>query len=176
MNRTKLLTIAVLGLLLINLGTLLVIFLNRSGHHPRPPHEQEGPRGEGPKRIIIERLNFDEAQQKQYEEIIVEHRKKMRELNDASRDLHNELFGQLTENVIDKAKADSVISLISLNQKALDNLNFDHFQKIKGICKPGQIEQFNDLVKDLTHLFSPQGPPPGGPNGPPHGPPGNKPE
>jgi len=175
MNRTKLLTIAVIGLLLVNLGTLAFLFLQK-GHHPphMPMHgpggpDGPGPRGEGPKRIIIERLNFDDAQQKQYESIIEEHRTKMHELNEEGRDLHNELFAQLKENAIDTVKKNLVITKIAGNQKALDELNFDHFQKIKAICKGDQLEKFNGLVQDLTHLF--------GHKGPPHGPrPGRRPE
>jgi len=155
MNKTKLLSIAVVGLLLINLGTLALMFF-RSG----PQHSDHPPRGEGPKKIIIERLNFDAEQQKQYEVIIADHRSKMQELNKNSRELHDELYSLLTNATIDKAKADSIILTISENQKALDNLNFDHFQKIKAICKDKQLENFNALVQDLTHLFAPHGGPP----------------
>ncbi len=158
MNKTKLLSIAVIGLLLINLGTLGLMFFKYGPQHPDHP-----PRGEGPKKIIIERLNFDAEQQKQYELIIQDHRGKMHELNKNSRELHDELYSLLTNNTIYKVKADSIILNISENQKALDNLNFDHFQKIKAICKDKQLENFNGLVRDLTHLFAPQHGPGNGP-------------
>ena len=74
--------------------------------------------------------------------------------------MHDELYSLLIENVIDKTKADSITQTIAENQKAIDNLNFDHFQKIKAICKDGQIENFNGLVLDLTHLFGPKNGPP----------------
>jgi protein CpxP len=163
MNRTKLLTIAVLGLLVINLSTLIFMFANKPRHHHRPKGEQIH-QGEGPKKIIIERLNFDEGQQQQYEVIITEHRNKTKELNKRSRDLHDELYSLLKNNTIDKSITDSLIKTIAENQKAMENLNFDHFQKIKAICKDGQIENFNDFVLDLTHLFGPK-------NGPRNGPP-----
>jgi protein CpxP len=160
MNRTKLLTIAVVGLLLLNLGTLTLMMFKQTGPHPAgPPH-----RGEGPKKIISERLNFDEEQQKQYEVIIKDHQFKMKELNRKSRELHDELYLLLTVAVINKTKSDTIIQQIAENQKELDNLNFDHFQKIKAICKGPQLENFNGLVLDLTHLFGPK-------NGPKNGPP-----
>lgn len=155
MNKPKLLTIAVVGLLLLNLG-MITMFLFKG----KPPRHEDGKQGEGPKKIIIERLNFDEGQQQQYEVIITEHRSKTRELNKTSRKLHDELYSLLIENVIDKTKADSITQTIAENQKAIDNLNFDHFQKIKAICKDGQIENFNGLVLDLTHLFGPKNGPP----------------
>ena len=158
MNRTKLLTIAVIGLLLINLGTLGIMIMHRP---PHPPHgEMMPPPGEGPKQLIIDRLHFDDAQQKQYEALIDVHRKKTNELHDASREMHNQLFSLLKTEPVDKAKADTLIQQIADNQKEIDNLNFDHFEKIKGICKPEQIEDFNELAGELAELFGPKGPPP----------------
>ncbi len=155
MNKTKLLTIAVVGLLILNLGMMALFLFNG-----KPPQHQGGPEGEGPKKIIIERLNFDEGQQKQYEGIITEHRSKTKELNKRSRDLHDELYSLLKNNTIDKTISDSLIKTITENQKAKEDLNFDHFQKIKAICKSDQLERFNGLVIDLTHLFSPKNGPP----------------
>lgn len=159
MNRTKLLTIAVIGLLLINLGTLGVLLMQKPG---RLPHGQLSPpkRGEGPRQLIIDRLHFDAEQQKQYDVLITEHRTKTDELHEASRDMHNELYSLLKADTIDRTKADSLILQIADNQKAVDNLNFDHFQEIKGICKPGQVGDFNELANELSRLFGPKGPPP----------------
>ena len=163
MNRTKLLTIAVLGLLVINLGTLVFVFFKPHPHPPHPDqmmrHGNEGPRGEGPKQIIIDRLNFDEAQQKEYLVLIEDHKSKMHELNRASNELHDQLYSLLKENAINKAAADSTIQKIAGNQKELDHLNFDHFQKIKAICNGKQVEKFNQLAGDLAGLFAPQGHP-----------------
>lgn len=155
MNKTRLLSIAVISLLLINVGILSIMFFK----HGPPPMDKMG-RGEGPKKIIIDRLKFDPEQQKQYEEIITEHRSKTRELNKKSRELHDELYSLLVNNTIDKTISDSLIQSIAENQKAIDNLNFDHFQKIKAICKKEQIENYNDFVIDLTHLFGPKDGPP----------------
>ncbi|MEO6302157.1 MAG: hypothetical protein ABIP51_03185 [Bacteroidia bacterium] len=157
MNKTKLLSIAVVSLLLLNLGTMSLMIFNNKPSHPGHP-----PMGEGPKQLIIERLNFDIEQQKQYGLLVDEHRTKMKALNKASREMHDELYSQLKNTTIEKSKADFIIQKISENQTALDNLNFDHFQKIKTICKSDQLERYNALVEDLTQLFSPHGhgPPP----------------
>lgn len=162
MNRTKLLTIAVIGLLLINLGTLGVMMMHKP---PRPPHGEmpppptDGNEG-GPRQIIIDRLHFDGNQQKQYEVFISEHRKKTDDLHNASKELHNQLYIMLKSESIDKTKSDSLIEEIAGNQKAIENLNFNHFQEIKSICKPEQLEDFNELAGELAMLFGPKGPPP----------------
>ncbi|MDX2173976.1 MAG: hypothetical protein SFY56_12710 [Bacteroidota bacterium] len=148
MSKTKLLYIAVVALFLLNIGTLTYIFTRKP-----PRHHQLG--DEGPKQIIIDRLHFDNKQEKEYSLIVEEHRAKSRELNGLSRSLHNSLYSLLSEKIFNKEKADSLINQIAINQKAIDNLNLDHFQKIKSICKDNQTGFFNELVKDLTHLFSP---------------------
>lgn len=159
MNRTKLLTIAVIGLLLLNFGILGVMFFGKSSQPPmHPPHG--GPKGEGPKQIIIERLHFDALQQKDYELLVVEHRKKTDELHEASKELHDELFSLLKGDTINQRESDSLVLEIANNQKAIENLNFDHFNAIKNLCKAEQIGYFNELVDELGRLFAPKGPRP----------------
>ena len=150
MNKVKLLIIVIISLLILNIVALTFIFTRKS--------PMQGPTGEGPKQIIIDRLHFDESQQKKYSELVEDHRAKSRELNKNSRDLHNKLYELLKENLINKMEADSLILVIANNQKAIDNLNLDHFQKIKSICNTNQMELYNKLVDDLTHLFSPTPP------------------
>lgn len=158
MNRTKLLTIAVIGLLLLNFGILAVMFFGKPSHQPMyPPHD--GPKGEGPKQIIIERLHFDAMQQKDYELLVVEHRNKTNELHEASKKLHDELFSLLKGETINQRERDALIMEIANNQKAIEYLNFDHFNAIKKLCKGEQVGYFNELVGDLGQLFGRKGPP-----------------
>ena len=159
MNRTKLLTIAVIGLLLLNLGVLGMMFFSKPPHPPMPPQMNGGPRGEGPKQIIIERLHFDAMQQKDYELLVTEHHNKTDELHEASKKMHDQLFSFLKEGAENKTQSDSLIMEIANNQKAIENLNFDHFNAIKKLCKGEQVNDFNKLVDELGMLFAPKGPP-----------------
>lgn len=156
MNRTKLLTAAVTGLLLINIATLGVLVFRRPHH---PPQENPAQPGEGPKRAIIERLHFDTQQQKEYQVLIDDHQQKMRALNEMTRSLHDKLFMLLKADQADRVKADSLIQLIADNQKATEQLNFDHFTKIKGLCRGKQVNGFNAMAEDLGMLFAPKGRP-----------------
>lgn len=159
MNRTKLLTIAVIGLLLLNFGILSVMFFGKTSQPPiHPPHG--GPKGEGPKQIIIERLQFDVMQQKNYELLVVEHRNKTDELHEASKKLHDDLYSLLKEDTINQRQSDLLIIEIADNQKAIENLNLDHFNAIKKLCKGEQVGYFNELVDELGQLFGRKGPPP----------------
>lgn len=158
MNRTKLLTVAVIGLLIVNLGTLGFLLVNKPQHPMHPP--AGGPRGEGPKKIIIERLHFDAEQQKQYEILIEDHKSKVNDFHEKTRKMHDELYALLGAEPVNKAAADSLMQQIAADQKAIDLVNFDHFEKIKALCKPEQIGYFNELVDELGKLFAPKGGPP----------------
>ncbi len=158
MEKSKLLTFAVIGLLLINIGTLGLMLMQKS---TRPPHgEMLPPGGEGPKRIIIDRLHLNKSQEKEYELLVSEHQTQTQKLRETSKELHDKLYSLLQAEKINSTTSDSIIDEISDNQKAIENLNFAHFQAIKNICKGTQVEEFNKLAEELATLFSPKGPPP----------------
>ncbi len=155
MNKIKLLTLAIIGLLVLNLATLAFLFLH---HSAKGPIANNRP-GEGPKNIIIERLHFNQTQQNQYNAMVDEHRSRSRELRDNSKLLHDKLYALLNENPVNEIDKNKLITNIAENQKLTEELNFTHFRQIRSLCKGVQIKYFNELVEDLGKLFAPQHPP-----------------
>ena len=158
MEKTKLLTISVIGLLLLNLGTLGFLLLSSPKGHRQPPREGRPE----PKGIIIEKLHFDAAQQKEYAKLIEWHKGEIRKLDGTIRETKNELYSKLLNaNVAEKTK-DSLIMVISFNQKQIEETHFKHFEDIKKLCHKEQLEDFNALTEELSRLFSrgqkPRGP------------------
>jgi protein CpxP len=157
MEKTKLLTITVIGLLLLNFGTLgFLVFIGPKGH--RGPHEG----GPQPKEIIIDKLHFDAAQQKEYEKLIQWHQGEIRKLDDNIRQAKNELYSKLDETEIDAKAKDSLIGVINTNQKQIEETHFKHFQDIKKLCHKDQLDDFNALTEELSRIFAPK------PHGPGH--------
>ena len=151
MERTKLLTITIIGLLLINLATLGFPFLNG----PKPggmPHEGR----RQPKEIIIEKLHFDANQQKEYEKLILWHRGKIDQLDDSIRQTKNTLYSGLSESDINTKTKDSLITLLNAYQKQVEETHFKHFEDIKKLCKPNQQEDFMALTTELSRIFAPR--------------------
>ncbi len=161
MERTKLLTGAVIGLFLLNLTTIGFLVLR-----PGRPGLQS-PKSE-PAQVIIERLHFDAQQEKQYRQLISEHQHQTRSLNKKSLQFYREYYGLLASEQPDTAKANILSSQIAQTQRALAQLNFSHFKQIKALCEPDQQADFTRLVSDLAQLFGRQQPPrrPGGESGP----------
>ncbi|MEZ0485140.1 periplasmic heavy metal sensor [Fibrella aquatica] len=170
MERTKLLTIAVIGLLLLNLITIgFLVFrpgiLRRDGLGDSRP-------GEGPSRIIIERLQFDAGQQEQYRHLIRAHQQQTRVLTQQSILLHQAYYSLLDAEKPDSEQATSLSRQIGQNQQAQAQLNFSHFDDIKALCRPEQQANFRKLVSELSQLFGKQQRPHHPPHdGPPEGPP-----
>lgn len=158
MDKTKLLTFAVIALLLLNLGTLSFLFLtNPNGNHPHGDSNFKG-RAE-PKEIIIEKLNFDSKQKSEYEKLIQVHRKEISSIEDEIRKTKEELYLQLHENTTNNTTKDSLINALATYQKQIEITHFKHFQDIKKLCKKEQLDDFNALTEELSRLFSKSPPP-----------------
>ncbi len=117
-------------------------------HRPKgkPPMEQAGP-----KNIIIDRLHFDKEQTAQYEQLIEQHQSAIRTLNDSIKIAKNNLYQSLTDE--NTAGKDSLIAKLSLLQRKIELTHYDHFASIRTLCKPDQLEAFNNLTKELARFF-----------------------
>jgi Spy/CpxP family protein refolding chaperone len=157
MEKTKLLTITVIGLLLLNFATLGFLFISGTKGH-KPPHDIPEGRHE-PKEIIIERLHFDANQQKEYGQLIEWHRRKIRQLEDSIRVSKNELYMLLNNDIVDEKAKVTLINEIALFQKQIEATHFKHFEDIKKLCKPEQQVYFNELTEEFGRLFYRNKPP-----------------
>jgi len=106
-----------------------------------------------PKSIIIDKLNFDKEQIKQYDLYIQQHRKAIKENETAIKKLRSNLYTQLKHKQ-DTAKIDSLIGFIAKQQGVAEHINYKHFIEIKNLCKPSQQKDFNELTNEIVSLFS----------------------
>jgi Spy/CpxP family protein refolding chaperone len=160
MNTNRFYLIVIVALLCCNL--VLVYFLisgshggPRNGPENRPMH---GMNHVEPKRIIIEKLNFDKDQIFQYEELIKVHFRTIQDYDRTINELKKDLYIQLK----DSSNIDSRMALINKMgdiQKQIEQTHFDHFLEIKELCKPEQIRKFNSLSEELVKLFNRNNPP-----------------
>lgn len=150
MEKTKLLTIAVIGLLVINLGTLGFLLMNGKEH--------PGPRGgrPQPKEIIINKLHFDAQQQQAYEKLIQWHRGEIDKLDGNIRQAKTELYAQLSQAETNVKAKDSLILVINSSQKQIEETHFKHFEDIKKLCHEDQLADFNALTEELSRIFAPK--------------------
>lgn len=145
MNKTKLLSVAVIALLVLNFGILGFLFLSKK-------HEPNGRKI--PSVIVIEKLHFDENQIVEYEKIIREHKHLIRNLDDSIKETKNELYQLLNEEKIDSAQKDSMYLKLANYQKQIETTHFNHFLEIKKLCKKEQLADYKNLTEELSRIFS----------------------
>lgn len=148
MEKSKLLTFAVVALLLLNLGTLGFLVFGKTAD--RPPH---GAHRE-PKYQIIAMLHFNDVQQQQYEKLILGHRATIGQIEGNIRMVKNRLYLQLLKDQPDHRAKDSLVNVLATYQKQIEQTHFNHFQDIKKICRPDQLEYYYDLTQELSRIFS----------------------
>ncbi len=145
MNKLRFFTTATLILLGVNL--LLLWKMTGNGIPPR----------DRPRKIVIERLGFNEAQIKKYDILIRKHREMVKKYNNEFRQLKNALYSTLsTTNTA--LNTDSLILLMGNKQQEIEQLHYRHFREIHALCTPGQEEDFQQLTGDIAAIFAPPHP------------------
>jgi len=158
MNKTKFLTIGLVVLLLLNAVTLFILF------HMHLAQKQHADReGEGPANFIVEQLRLDANQQKQFAELRHQHQDFARKTHEEGKKLHDAYFELLKTDDPDKTKVDSIASLMASHQKELELFTFDHFQKLRAICREDQKKLFDETIDDIARMAGGGPPHPGGP-------------
>ena len=155
MTKIRQLTIAVVGLLLVNVGLLAFLFVNKPG-----PSPDAGRRlgDEGPKQVIIEKLDLNPEQIAAYGRLIDGHRNAIQKLTGEVRTTRSQLYATLSD---DTSGADSLIDRLGLLQVAIETTHYRHFTEIKKLCRADQLSKFRELTSELSSYFGPpKGPPP----------------
>lgn len=139
MSKQTLLGIVAGTLLLCNVALLLHCWKIEG---KRPPNE-------GPRLAIIERLRLNEKQIVAYDQLIQQHRSAIR-----SEDLKISLLkSSLYTTLLDSIKQDSIINLISIEQRKIEHINLAHFNDISALCDSEQKILFENMTKELGQLF-----------------------
>ena len=142
MTNPRSLKIALIVLIMLNISTFVFfIFI--------APHPHFG----GPKDIIIEKLQLDDAQIKAYEDLITQHQTKIRETEERIAAARNELYTLLNKEE-QQSESAVIIAKISSIQSEIELIHFQHFSDLKAICHADQLEYFSNLTKDMEKLFN----------------------
>lgn len=144
MTKSKLLTIAVVLLLAVNL--LQLWFVATHNGRKRVP--------EGPKDIIIEKLGFDKEQQQRYLEMIRWHRTQIREREKQILSVKKALYATLNDSAASGSK-DSLLHELGQLQTQIERVHYQHFEDIRSVCKPGQMERYEAFTREIDQLFGP---------------------
>lgn len=150
MNKEKLGWYLAAGLAVVNVGLIAFILFPQFGS-VKP--------GDRPRKMVIERLDFDSKQVSSYDTLIADHRSQVRASNERIRAVKNLLYAQLslpTDSTV--ALRDSLVAEIAFENQKLELIHYHHFEQIRELCKPEQQSRFEALAKDLTEIFNKRAP------------------
>lgn len=164
MSKTKLLTVCVAILALLNAGTLFYLFRSQKSTRPQPVEK-----GEGPAAYMIEQLKLDAQQQAEFKKLRDEHQGIIRPAREEDKKLHQAYFALVKTGKPAGAEADSILSLMAAQRRIMETATFTHFQKLRNLCTNEQKPRLDALIDELAMRISapaggrPPGPPPGMP-------------
>lgn len=153
-RKNKLLIWFFVLLLLANIATLSIFWIGRMKNDS--VHNSQGIA------FLIGQLQFDKAQQKQFEILVIEHRKSSKELLNQIRQSKEDMFSLLKNEQITESLKQSAIQKVGTKTEALDSVTLDHFQKVRAICNKEQKQKFYKILDQLSMIMGNQRPP-GGP-------------
>lgn len=171
-DKNKILTVSVTLLLIINLGILGLLWIDRkSNDSPEKDSSFEknqprskGPGGNGPKEFLIRELKFDEKQKQNYTVLVEEHKSEMKRLKDKIRKEKEDLWESLSGNNDDPVEAERLASEIGTDQKEIEIITYRHFQKVKELCTEDQKKKFDEVINKVMKMMGPGPQPPPQPN------------
>lgn len=170
-DKNKILTVAVVLLLIINIGILAFLWIDRVPKSPEklPPvdrlHAPDGrplvrpPGNPGPKEFLMRELNFNEQQRKEYEKLVDEHKNDMKNIRDKIRNNKEKLWDLFLKHDVDSNDAEAIATEIGAGQKETEMVTFRHFQKVKDLCNDEQKEKFDKVIGDALKMMGPEVPP-----------------
>lgn len=152
MENTKFYKTVIFILLLINIGTLSFIWINR------PPHDGPPQGGGDVTEYLSHELNFSDEQQQQLKELVKENRSGMDAMRSTNRRLHDTYFEMLGDADIDSTKVTAIADSITTLQNKIELLTFYHFRKVRAICNKEQQKNYDTIINDALRMMAP--PPP----------------
>lgn len=142
-TNNKILTIAVVLLLIANIALVAFMVLGRGKKDGRP-------KGKGdPSEMMAKELNMTEEQKKQHKLLKEEHLKNIKPLFDSVRAAKTAFYALMK----DSAVSDSVLNVysqkISEQQTVIDKMTFAHFKRIRNLFTEEQQAKFDTFVQKM---------------------------
>jgi len=136
----------IIGVLLLTNVAVLVYFLGQK--------RNSGP-GQGTTKrstvteMLQDEVGFDEEQTAKYKELKDRQREKIRPMYDNMRKAKDSLFRLLSYPDTSDSLLNKAADVIAQRQKELDIETFNHFRRVRTLCTPDQLPQYDSLVLRL---------------------------
>lgn len=152
--RQRWLLVLVAILLLTNIATLSIYWFKKP-MHDGGPNEQGGRREKRMGQFMVDQMKFDKQQEDTYwklrDSMIVIQRPVM----DSIRNAKKKFFDLLNQSNVSDSSLFIYSNEIADLQKKLDLATFRHFQQVRLLCRPDQLQKFDTVIKEIVTRMTP---------------------
>ena len=149
-SSAKILTIAVILLLLVNIAMVVLMLKWRNNHRPHG----FGGKG-GPMEMMVKELNMTDQQQKEFQQLRDEHFKTIRPLFDSVRAAKTAFFNLVKEPNVSDSILNAYSQRIAERQSVIDKLTFAHFRRVRTLFSGDQQKKFDEFVQKMMQRVGP---------------------
>lgn len=142
-SSNKVLTIAVVVLLIINIA--LVILMMQG---PRKGGDRMHSKGGEPFEMMVKELDMSSQQQTDYKSMKEDHMKAMRPLFDSVRAAKTAFYALIKQETSDSL-VNTYQQRIADKQAEIDKLTFAHFKRVRGLFTPAQQPKFDEFLQKM---------------------------
>src|SRR5882757_3490188 len=150
MKNNKWLGIATMVLLLANIVTLTLLWVNKSKSSTTMPP----PQGQV-FQFVTEQLQLTQQQQDEYKKLRDEHQAMQRQVQDSIHNAKDAFFSLLQQPNVSEEILNAAAKKCSELDEQMDLVTFKHFQKVRAICNADQQKKFDAIIKDVLHRMAP---------------------
>lgn len=139
MNKVTLLTLLVVVLLVVNGISLYILFQKHDRRRDGAPNP----------RMLFAKLQLDDKQEQQFEELRKVHFKERDLLRAEDVRIRKEIAAMISKQVTDSMKLDSLTSLLAANRKKFELGFYNHFRQLQLLLKPEQKPKFEEILNEI---------------------------
>ena len=136
----------IIGVLLLTNAAVLVYFLRQE---KEAKAEQPARTRSTVTEMLQDEVGFNEEQSAKYKELKDRQREKIKPMYDNMRKAKDSLFRLLSYPDTPDSLLSKAADVIAQRQKELDIETLNHFKRVRTLCTPGQLPQYDSLVLRL---------------------------
>jgi periplasmic protein CpxP/Spy len=142
-NNNRILTIAVVLLLIANIALVAMMLMGKKGGR-----ERRGERPE-PAEMMAKELNMSEQQKAEYKQLRDEHFKNVRPYFDSVRVAKTAFFALTKEPNVSDSTIQAYSNRVAEKRAALDKVTFEHFRKVRSLFTPEQQPKYDSFIQKM---------------------------
>ena len=149
-TRQRLMILAIVVLLLLNLATLGAFWFFRSEKSKEYFQRKRQHRVE---KFLIDKLDFNARQSQELEQLMEGHRAGVMEIFKKIQASREMLYDSMS--FVDSVEVEQITRRIASSQAELDRATYYHFRSIREICNPDQQRKFDTVIKEVISRHHP---------------------